>query len=95
MAKELLEMGWMIGVNGIVTFRSAEELREVVRQIPLDQLILETDSPYLTPVPFRGRPNSPCKIPVIAEFLSNELQIPLEQLAEQTTANAHRLFQIE
>ena len=93
MAKALLEMGWYIGINGITTFRNAEDVREVVRFLPLDRLLLETDAPFLTPVPFRGKPNDPSHIPVIAEFIANERQLPLETLAAQTSANAHRLFQ--
>ena len=92
MAKALLEMGWYLGINGITTFRDAEDVREVVRYLPLDRLLLETDAPYLAPVPFRGKPNDPSKIPVIAEFIANERHLPLETLATQTTANAHRLF---
>lgn len=95
MANTLIEMGWYIGINGIVTFRTAEELREVVRQLPLDRILLETDAPFLSPVPFRGKPNDPSKVLEIAKFLANMLQIPLEQMARQTTENAQRLFQLE
>ena len=92
MAETLLAMGWCIGINGIVTFRNAEALREVVRTLPLDRLLLETDAPYLTPVPFRGKPNDPSRIPVIAEFLAGELGVPVEKLAAQTSENARCLF---
>ena len=92
MAKSLLDMGWYIGFNGIATFRNAEEVREVMRYVPLDRLLLETDAPFLTPVPFRGKPNEPAKIPVIAEYIAQARQIPLETLAAQTTENGQRLF---
>ena len=92
MAKTLIEMGWYIGINGIVTFKNAEDLREVVSWLPLDRLLLETDSPFLAPTPFRGKPNKPAHIPVIATFIAELRGISLEQLSEQTSANAQRLF---
>ena len=92
MAKTLIEMGWYIGINGIVTFKNAEDLREVVSWLPLDRLLLETDSPFLAPTPFRGKPNKPAYIPAIATFIAELRGISLEQLSEQTSANAQRLF---
>ncbi len=92
MAKTLIEMDWYIGINGIVTFKNAEDLREVVSWLPLDRLLLETDSPFLTPTPFRGKPNKPAHIPAIATFIAELRGISLEQLSEQTSANAQRLF---
>ena len=92
MAKTLIEMGWYIGINGIVTFKNAEDLREVVSWLPLDRLLLETDSPFLAPTPFRGKPNKPAHIPTIAIFIAELRGISLEQLSEQTSANAQRLF---
>ena len=92
MAKTLIEMGWYIGINGIVTFKNTEDLREVVRWLPLDRLLLETDSPFLAPTPFRGKPNKPAHIPAIATFIAELRGISLEQLSEQTSANAQRLF---
>jgi len=92
MAKTLVEMGWYIGINGIVTFKNAEDLREVVSWLPLDRLLLETDSPFLAPTPFRGKPNKPAHIPAIATFIAELRGISLEQLSEQTSANAQRLF---
>jgi Tat protein secretion system quality control protein TatD with DNase activity len=73
---------------------NAEDLREVVRWIPLERLLLETDSPFLAPVPFRGKPNKPVHIPVIASFIAELRRIPIEHLAEKTSENAHRLFSI-
>ena len=92
MANTMIEMGWYIGINGIVTFKNAEDLREVVSWLPLDRLLLETDSPFLAPTPFRGKPNKPAHIPAIATFIAKLRGISLEQLSEQTSANAQRLF---
>ncbi|MCH2281088.1 MAG: TatD family hydrolase [SAR324 cluster bacterium] len=94
MARTLLDMGWYLGINGIVTFKNAEDRREVVRWIPLDRLLLETDSPFLAPVPFRGKPNKPANIPVIASFIAELRKISIEHIAEKTSENAHRLFSI-
>jgi TatD DNase family protein len=95
MAKILVDMGWYLGINGIVTFKNAEDLREVVRWLPLEHLLLETDSPFLAPIPFRGKPNKPAHIPAIAGFIAKLRKISLEELAQQTTANAQRLFNFD
>lgn len=95
MARTLVEMGWYLGINGIVTFKNAEDLREVVRWLPLDRLLLETDSPFLAPIPFRGKPNKPAHIPAIGGFIAELREISLEELAQQTTANAQRLFNFD
>ena len=94
MAKTLLDMGWYLGINGIVTFKNAEDLREIVRWIPMDRLLLETDSPFLSPIPFRGKPNKPSNIPIIASFVAELRNITIEHLAEKTSENAQRLFRI-
>jgi len=95
MARTLVDMGWYLGINGIVTFKNAEDLRKVVRWLPLDRLLLETDSPFLAPIPFRGKPNKPAHIPAIATFIAELREISLEELAQQTTANAQRLFNFD
>jgi len=95
MARTLVEMGWYLGINGIVTFKNAEDLRKVVRWLPLDRLLLETDSPFLAPIPFRGKPNKPAHIPAIAGFIAELRKISLEELSEQTSANAQRLFNFD
>ncbi|MBF0278025.1 MAG: TatD family hydrolase [SAR324 cluster bacterium] len=95
MARSLLEMDWYIGINGIATFRNAEDVREVACYVPMDRLLLETDSPFLAPIPFRGKPNDPSNIPVIAEFLANERRVSLDDFVAQTTENAYRLFAIK
>ena len=83
-----------LGINGIVTFKNAEDLREVVRWLPLEKMLLETDSPFLAPIPFRGKPNKPAHIPVIAAFIAELRDISLQELAEQTNENAQRLFKL-
>ena len=94
MARKLVEMGWYIGINGIITFKNAEDLRKVVRWLPVDKILLETDSPFLSPIPFRGKPNKPAHIPTIAKFLSELKKIPIRELAKKTSENARKLFKI-
>jgi TatD DNase family protein len=91
-ADRLLEIGFMISFSGIVTFRNADPLRAVARGIPADRLLLETDTPYLTPVPHRGRPNEPAYLPDIAAALARARGDTPEVIARVTTHNAERLF---
>ncbi|WP_163559094.1 TatD family hydrolase [Halomonas sp. NO4] len=92
MAREAVRHGFLISLSGIVTFRNAEALREVARQVPLDRLLIETDSPYLAPVPHRGKPNEPAWVVEVAECIAAERGISVEEVAMQTTANFYRLF---
>lgn len=92
MARAALDMGYYISLSGIVTFRNAEALREVARQIPADRLLVETDAPYLAPVPHRGKPNLPEYVREVAEYLAVLRGVSFETLAGQTTANFSRLF---
>jgi TatD DNase family protein len=92
MAKAALDIGYYISLSGIVTFRNADALREVARQVPPDRLLVETDAPYLAPVPHRGKPNVPEYVRDVAEYLAVLRGVSLEQLAEQTTNNFKRLF---
>jgi TatD DNase family protein len=92
MASAALDLGYYISLSGIVTFRNAEALREVARRVPADRLLVETDAPYLAPVPHRGKPNLPEYVRDVAEFLAGIRGVPFETLAEQTTANFERLF---
>lgn len=92
MARAALDLGYYISLSGIVTFRNAEALREVARQVPADRLLVETDAPYLAPVPHRGRPNLPEYVRDVAEYLAVLRGVDVETLAEQTTANFARLF---
>lgn len=91
-AEKLLDMGFYISISGIVTFANAHELREVVRYIPLDRLLIETDSPYLAPVPYRGKPNQPAYVRQVAEYLAVLKNVSLAHLAKQTTQNFCQLF---
>lgn len=92
MAKAALDLGFYISLSGIVTFRNAAALREVARQVPADRLLMETDSPYLAPVPHRGKANLPEYVREVAEFLAELRGVAYESLAEQTTDNFRRLF---
>lgn len=92
MARAALDLGFCISLSGIVTFRNADALRDVARRIPADRLLVETDAPYLAPVPHRGRPNLPQYVREVAEFLAQWRGVPFERFAEQTTANFRRLF---
>ncbi|MBD1550375.1 TatD family hydrolase [Pseudomonas typographi] len=92
MAKAALDMGYYISLSGIVTFRNAASLREVAQQVPADRLLVETDSPYLAPIPYRGKPNLPQYVREVAEYLATLRGVPLARFAEQTTANFRRLF---
>ncbi|SDS35501.1 TatD DNase family protein [Halopseudomonas xinjiangensis] len=92
MARAALDMGYYISLSGIVTFRNADALRDVARKVPTERLLVETDSPYLAPVPHRGKPNEPRFVREVAEFLAELRGVTLERLAESTTENFHRLF---
>ncbi|PMR75098.1 TatD family hydrolase [Billgrantia endophytica] len=92
MAREAVRHGFYISLSGIVTFRNATALRELARKIPLDRLLIETDSPYLAPVPHRGKPNEPAWVVEVAECIAAERGISVEEVAMQTTANFYRLF---
>ncbi|MCV6625371.1 MAG: TatD family hydrolase, partial [Cellvibrionaceae bacterium] len=91
-AKRAIDMNYCISISGIVTFRNADELREVTKQIPLDRLLIETDSPYLAPVPYRGKPNQPAYVREVGEFIAELKGVSYERLIEQTAENFHRLF---
>lgn len=92
-ARRAVEMGFHLGIGGVVTFKNAT-MAEVVKSIPLDRLLLETDAPYLSPVPHRGQRNESAYIPLIAQKIADLLGVSLEQVAEQTTANARALFSL-
>ena len=91
-AEKFLEVGAMFGVGGMLTFKMAENIRKTVSAIPLERLVLETDAPYLAPVPYRGKPNHSKYIPLIAQKLALLKGVALEQCAEQTTKNAYSFF---
>ncbi|MBB1487465.1 TatD family hydrolase [Oceanospirillum sediminis] len=92
MAREAIRMGYLVSVSGIVTFRNADQVRLVAQSIPLDSLLVETDAPYLAPVPHRGKKCQPAHVRDVAEFIAQLRGISYEELAMQTTVNFFRLF---
>lgn len=91
-ARQALALGFHISFSGILTFRNAEELREVAREVPLERCLIETDSPYLAPVPKRGKTNTPAYVPYVAAQLAELKRLPVEAVAEATSRNFERLF---
>jgi TatD DNase family protein len=89
-----LDLGFYVSFTGIITFKNAGPLREVVRKIPLERMLVETDSPYLTPVPHRGRRNEPAYVRLVAETIASLKGVTLDRVAEITTANVQALFRI-
>ena len=92
--RECVKEGWYIAIGGVVTFKNAVKMKEVAKAVPLEKLVLETDSPYLTPVPFRGKPNKPAFVRYVAEEIANLREMSLDELIDITTENAERLFKI-
>ncbi len=95
MAREVLKLGFYVSVAGPVTFANANKLHAVVKAVPLERLLIETDSPYLTPVPFRGKRNEPAHVRYVAETVAGLLGMETEALAAVTTENTKRLFGIK
>ncbi|MCY7345717.1 MAG: TatD family hydrolase, partial [Pyrinomonadaceae bacterium] len=95
MAEKLMNIGFLISFAGNVTFKKAENLREAARVVPLDKLLIETDCPFLSPVPFRGKRNEPAFVVETAKFLADFYGVDLEVLARATTENFLRLFRLE
>lgn len=92
MAKQAMDLGFYVSFSGIVTFKNATELQDVAKKMPADRILIETDCPYLAPVPYRGKTNQPAYVKHIAEFLSELRGEDYEQFAEQTTQNFKDLF---
>ena len=92
MAQAALDMNFYISFSGIVTFKSAEQLRDVAVRVPEDRILIETDSPYLAPVPYRGKPNEPRYVEKVAETIANLRGMTVEQLAQLSRENFYRLF---
>ena len=95
MAKKCLEMGFSISVPGTITFKNAEVFKEIIRKLPLESLLVETDAPYLTPLPFRGKRNEPSYVRYTAEKVAEVKMVSLEEVAEVTTQNALRVFRVD
>lgn len=94
-SRECLKEGWYIALGGVVTFNSANKMKEVAKTVPLDRLLLETDAPYLTPVPFRGKENQPAYVKYVAEEIAKLRGISFEEVASATTDNAKRVFNLK
>ena len=95
MAKACMDMGFYISIPGSITFKNAESFREVVKKIPLDSLLVETDAPFLTPEPFRGKRNEPGYVRYTAQRMAEVKNISLEKVAEVTTQNAMRVYRLD
>lgn len=93
-AQKAMDMNFYISFSGIVTFKNAKEVQAVAKQVPLERMLVETDSPYLTPVPYRGKPNQPGYTRYVAEFIAELHGTSLEQVAKRTTENFFKLFKI-
>jgi TatD DNase family protein len=91
-AKGAMDLGFYISFSGIVTFKNATALREVAKKVPLERMLIETDSPYLAPVPFRGKTNEPGLVRYVAEEIARLRGVPVDQIAEATTGNFFKLF---
>ena len=94
MAKDLIKRGWYIGFTGVLTFKNARKAIEVASSIPLDRIVLETDCPYMSPEPFRGKRNDPCKLYRMAEKLAEIRGLSVEEIHAITTENGKRLYRI-
>ena len=92
MAKLFIKLGYKLGVGGIITFKNAKNIKEVVKNVDLSYILLETDSPYLSPEPFRGQRNEPKNIPLIAKRVSEITNIPLSEVERVSTENAYKVF---
>lgn len=93
-AKECIKQGWYVALGGVVTFKNAVKTKEVAKEIPLEMLMLETDSPYLTPVPYRGKENQPAYVKYVAEEIAKLRGCSVEEVVSVTTANAEKVFKI-
>ncbi len=91
-AKNLLNLNCLISFSGIITFKKSNDLRDVVKYVPLEKMLIETDSPYLSPDPFRGKSNEPANVKIVAETVASIKQISFEQVATSTTANFNNFF---
>ena len=94
-AKRILDQGYYLGVNGIATFAKDDDLQQALKMIPMERLLIETDCPYLAPVPNRGKRNEPSYVEHVAAYLADHRGMPMDVLAEETTANARRLFSLD
>ena len=89
-----MKMGYYIGVGGVVTFKNAKKLKQVVESIPLESIVLETDCPYLAPVPYRGKRNCSLYLPYVAEEIAEIKGVTAEEVVRQTETNARKLYRL-
>lgn len=94
-ARECVKAGFYLGIGGVVTFKNAVKMKEVAKDVPLEKILLETDAPYLTPVPFRGKENQPAYVKYVAEEIASLREISVEEVAQITTENAKTVFNIK
>lgn len=95
MAREYLNMGFYLGIGGVLTFNNAKKLKEVVAYMPMDRIVLETDCPYLSPVPFRGKRNSSLNLPYVVEAISQIKDVPAEEVIAVTNRNAKIMYRLQ
>ena len=94
-ARDFLNMGFYFGIGGVVTFKNAKKLKEAVAYIPLSNIVLETDAPYLTPEPFRGKRNDSSQLTYVAQAIADIKQIPVDEVYAETWKNAHQMYKIQ
>ncbi len=94
-AQAALDLGFYISFSGIVTFKNAQALREVARKVPLDRMLIETDAPYLAPMPYRGKTNEPGLVKYVAEEIARQRNLPVAQVARATSDNFFKLFRVD
>ena len=94
LAEFALDAGFCLGFNGIITFKNAIQVQEIVKLCPLHKILLETDAPFLTPVPYRGQENAPYYLPFVAEKIAELKELSVQEVIEKTSANAYKLFQL-
>jgi TatD DNase family protein len=90
-----MEMGFYISFSGIVTFKSAKDLQATCKEVPLDRMLIETDSPYLAPIPYRGKINEPAWVAKVGEFIAELKGVEIQELAKKTSSNFYECFQLD
>jgi len=95
MAKSCMDLGFFISIPGTITYKNSVELREVIKKIPLDRILVETDCPFLTPMPFRGKRNEPAYVKFTALKLAEVKGLPFEEVARITSKNAKKAFRLD
>jgi TatD DNase family protein len=95
MAKQCMDLGFYISIPGSVTFKNVESFQEIIRKLPLESLLVETDAPFLAPVPFRGKRNEPSYVRYTAQTVAEIKKVSFEKVAEVTTENAMRVFRLK